>query len=79
MTNNGNGNGKKIEVSLDKDTNQRLSEYSEQNERSINSIVKESVQNHLDSCDTKKELTRLCQDGNLRSESKVCRKLEHEE
>jgi hypothetical protein len=72
---NGN-NGKKIEVSLSKEQLSRLEDYAERKETSVNSVVRDSVDSHLDWCDTKNIISEACESGDLRENSKVCRHLE---
>ena len=53
MVNNENGsNGKKIEVSIPRGLNEKLQNYAEEKDTSVNSVVRESVESHLDWCDT---------------------------
>ncbi|MFY9868115.1 MAG: hypothetical protein WAK17_00185 [Candidatus Nitrosopolaris sp.] len=76
---NSNGNGKKIEVSLSKETNEPLVKYAEKQDKSVNSIVKESIEQHMDHCDTKSLLKKACESGDLREDNKVCKNIERQE
>ena len=71
-----NENGKKIEVSLSKEQLSRLEDYAERKDTSVNSVVRDSIDGHLDWCDTKKIISDACEEGSLRENSKVCQHLE---
>ena len=73
---NNNDNGKeKIEVSLDKDLNRRLENYAEEQDVSVSSIVKA-----LETISSIVMLKNACFEGKtLRPESKIFKKLEHED
>jgi hypothetical protein len=73
MVNNNSGNGKKIEVNLTKENQERIREYSLEQDRSINSIVNESVENHMDKCKVKQLISDACKSGDLREESRACK------
>ena len=49
---NNNGNGEKIEVSISRGLNERLQDYAEEKETSVNNVIRESVEAHLDWCET---------------------------
>jgi len=73
---NNNGNGEKIEVSISRGLNERLQNYAEEKETSVNNVIRESVESHLDWCETKKVISEACNSGVLRENSKVCQHLE---
>jgi len=66
-------NGKeKIEVSLSKDLNERLIDYSSDQDKSVQTVVRESIEQHLDACSVKEVIKNACEKGTLREESKAC-------
>ena len=73
MTNNGT---KKIELSLSKELNQRLEAYAVEKEQSVQTVVREAIEQHLDACDTREVLAKACSDGTLREESHACQHIE---
>jgi predicted DNA-binding protein len=77
MANNNNGKNK-IEVSLGKETNERLESYAEDKGQSVQAIVRESIESHLDKCDVKALITDACKSGNLREGSRACKYTEEE-
>lgn len=77
--NNNNNNNGKVEVTttLDKETNDRLSTYVDDTGKSVNSAVREFVTTGLDSIETKAFLSKGCQEGDLRENSRTCKSLDH--
>lgn len=85
MANKNNGkNGGEISVNLGKSLSEKLTEYASDKDKSVNAVVKTSVEQYLDECSTKEIIRSECRsdenpDGGLREDSRVCKALAREE
>lgn len=68
---NNNGNVKR-NFEVPKSLNERLVSYAEDQDKSVNSVITESIEQHLDFCSTKSVLKDACESDDLGAESRVC-------
>lgn len=73
---NGNGNGsekERISVSIPTSLNERLEAFAAVKEKSVQNVVRESVEHWLDKSDAREVGRSACEKGILREGSAVCR------
>lgn len=56
----------KLELSLSKELNERLTDYAEEKEKSVQTVAREAIEHHLDHYDAKSVLQKSCDEGELR-------------
>jgi phosphopentomutase len=73
---NGNGNGKTIEVKLGREAYKKVEEIADSKDLSVSQFARESLQHSVERHELHEVVKSACQDSTLSENSKVCRHIE---
>jgi predicted DNA-binding protein len=78
-SNGSNGNGKeRLDFSIPSELNERLEAFAVAEDRSVQSVLRDSVERYLDRRDVKAVISEACSKGKLREESRTCKYVERD-
>jgi predicted transcriptional regulator len=77
--NGSNGNGKeRLDFSISSELNERLEAFAVAEDRSVQSVLRDSVERYLDKSDVREVIRSACEKGKLREESSVCKNIDRD-
>jgi predicted transcriptional regulator len=76
--NNGSNGKEQLDFSISSELNERLEAFAVAEDKSVQSVLRDSVERYLDRRDVKAVIKEACSKGKLREESRTCKYVERD-